>query len=466
MAKTKIVATLGPASEQVEIIREMITSGVDVFRFNTKHNMPDWHEEMILRVRSCARELSLPIGILVDLQGPEIRVNTPEKKPIKVKKDQEVVFSLAQNPTGFCIPTRELYEALTVGDVAVIDDGRFVFTITSVEAELFIARPADDYVISDRRGMSIPGVRIELPLLTSRDFSILEMCERTKPDFIALSFVRDSHDVAKLRAELTQCGLSSQIVSKIEGKQAVENIEVIIDVSDAIMVARGDLGVELPIEQITYWQKLIIKRCRLASKPVITATEMLQSMVQNPRPTRAEVSDVSNAVFDGTDATMLSGESATGLYPVQTVRVMEKIASFNEEKSFVSSAELSETADQTRVITHAVIDIIEHMKSFKIDAVVVFTETGRTARDLSRFRPQLPIYAITEKLETQNLLTLSYGVIPFLVTLPEGVVLEIDSVVHMLQEKGILEKGKRVIFVHGDHWKIPGLTNTITIKEV
>ncbi|PIZ46837.1 pyruvate kinase [candidate division WWE3 bacterium CG_4_10_14_0_2_um_filter_41_14] len=466
MSKTKIVATIGPACESDESIRAMITSGVSVFRFNTKHNESAWHEEAIGHVRKIAQEISIPTGILVDLQGPEIRVNTPEKKPLSVLKDQKVIFSYESQPNGFCIPTRQLYEALSVGVVVVIDDGKYVFTVTKVTKESFTARATEDYTISDRKGMNVPGVRIDLPLLTSRDHTMLEMCERVNPDFIALSFVRDKNDVLHLREELSQRNLSAHIVSKIEGKQAIENIEEIIDSSDAIMVARGDLGIELPFEQITYWQKLIIKRCRLASKPVITATEMLQSMVENPRPTRAEVSDVSNAVFDGTDATMLSAESATGTYPVQAVRVMEKIASFNEGKSFVPSATSAESSDQTRVMTHAVVDILEHLKNFTIDAVVVFTETGRTVRDLSRFRSHIPIYAITENEQIQNQLTLSYGVIPFLVSLPVGVVLEIDSVVTMLKEKKILSEGKRVIFVHGDHWKIPGLTNTITIKEV
>jgi len=466
MAKTKIVATIGPASESEEVLRSMIIAGVDVLRFNTKHNEPEWHGEVIERARKISKEEEIPVGILVDLQGPEIRINTPDKKPIVVRKDQLVTFSMTGENGAVQVPTKEIYGAITVGDVVLIDDGKYMFNIVEADKEFFVAKSVDDYEIGNRKGMNIPGVRIDLPSLTGRDFKMLDMAEKVQPDFVALSFVRDAHDIEILRNELKQRDINSHIVSKIEGKQAVENIEHIIDLLDAVMVARGDLGIELPLEQITYWQKLIIKRCRLASKPVITATEMLQSMVENPRPTRAEVSDVSNAVFDGTDATMLSGETATGMYPLKTVQMMETIATFNEGKNFVPSVKFSETANQTRAITHAVMDIVDQSKDFDIDAVVVFTETGRTARDLSRFRPHVPIYAITEDEKTRNQLNLSYGVIPYLVSLPDGVVLEIDKVIAVLKERGIVLSGRRVIFVHGDHWKIPGLTNTITIKEI
>jgi pyruvate kinase len=232
------------------------------------------------------------------------------------------------------------------------------------------------------------------------------------------------------------------------------------------MVARGDLGIELPIEQIAFWQKQIIKKCRIAARPVITATEMLQSMIENSRPTRAEVSDVANAVFDGTDAVMLSGESASGKHPVKSVQMLVKIAEYNEGKNFVPKLEVSDVVNQSRAITHAVMDIIDQHKDFDLDVGVIFTETGRTARDLARFRPNIPIVAITEEPDTFLQLTMVYGVVPHLMDLPRGQILEIDSVISLLKKERILDSGKRVIFVHGDHWKIPGLTNTITIKEI
>ncbi len=232
------------------------------------------------------------------------------------------------------------------------------------------------------------------------------------------------------------------------------------------MVARGDLGIEVPFEEISYWQKTMIHKCRLAGKPVITATQMLQSMIEAPRPTRAEVSDVANAIFDGTDAIMLSGESAQGKYPVLAVATMRRIAEFNEEKVVLPPLPTDGIFDQTETITHAAMSIVDEEKSFNIAAIVVFTETGTTARKISRFRPHMPIIALTEDAKVRDELCLSYGVIPMLMDFPEGDIFSVEPIIEHLKSMKVVEKGQRLLFIHGHRWREPGLTNTLSIKEV
>lgn len=468
MAKTKIVATLGPASENPLTITQMINAGLDVIRLNTKHNDLNWHREQINVIRKIAQNSGKPLGILVDLQGPEIRVETPAEKPLNIKANAHVVLSGSFIPDQLSIriDSPNLIAQLEPGQDVLIDDGYLAFKVDQVSPTQATLVAQDDYIIKHRKGINFPGLDIDVSPLNHRDYDILDMLKDHPPEFVALSFVRRATDIHLLREELKRRKIETEIIAKIEGKHAIENLDEIIEAADGFMVARGDLGIELPIEEITYWQKLIIRKCRHAAKPVITATEMLQSMIENPRPTRAEVSDVANAVYDGTDAIMLSGETAVGKHPVKAVAMMDRISRFNEEKNFVPKLDAKKIETQTRVIAHAVIDILQQNKDFNLDAAIVFTESGRTARIISRFRPLLPIIAITENTQVRNQLALSYGVDAYRMDLPEGEILEIDSVIELLKSEGIARSGTRIIFVHGDRWKIPGLTNTITIKEI
>ena len=469
MRKTKIVATLGPASDSPETILKLLTNGVNVFRFNTKHADPVWHRERIERVRAIGREYNLPVSIFVDLQGPEIRIETLNKEPVLVAKDEEFVFALdfLKNVKSVKVPIKEVFEALKVGDVVMLNDGYQEFTVIHVQSDQMTVRALDDYEIGHRKGMNLPGIDVALSSLAARDFDFLTMVEELDGvEYIGLSFVRRKTDVDILRKELIKRKINTHIISKIEGAHAIEAIDEIIEVSDAIMVARGDLGVELPIEQLTYLQKMIIRKCRLAAKPVITATEMLESMHDHPRPTRAEVSDVANAVYDGTDAVMLSGETANGQFPVQAVAMMARIANYNEEKNGILHLELDLGLDQSKAITHAVMDLVRLHKDFEIDAVVVFTQTGRTARELARFHPHTPVIAISEDIQVCNQLALVYGVQAFRFDFPVGEIIEIESVAKLLCAEAVISPGQRVVFVHGNRWRVPGLTNTISIKEI
>ncbi|KKP29270.1 MAG: Pyruvate kinase [Candidatus Nomurabacteria bacterium GW2011_GWF1_31_48] len=296
---TKIVATIGPASDTEEIIEHLIEAGVNVFRFNTKHGTTQWHEERIKRVQQIANKLGKDIGILMDLQGPEIRLETFDKKPIFVERGETLKITV--EPTekfkSICIPRKEVFEALNKGDQILIDDGSIELKVTSVSESLIEAVTEDPGEIGHRKGVNFPGVRVDLPSLIKDDLEKLSMAGVNKVDFVALSFCRTKMDVENLRKELEKRKMKSMVVAKIESREALDNIDEIIEAADGIMVARGDLGVEVPIEELAYWQKKIIEKCRVRNKPVITATQMLQSMIENLRPTRAEATDVANAVL-------------------------------------------------------------------------------------------------------------------------------------------------------------------------
>lgn len=332
MRRSKIVATIGPVCDTPQGIEDMIHAGVDIFRFNMKHATRDWHDERILLVRQISKQIGKPVGILIDLQGPEIRVETSNKQEVAFKQGETVTFRLKiQDNREIGIPTPEVFAALKTGNSVLIDDGSVELVVKETGSDWFKAQVSTDYTIKHRKSLNIPGVDIDLPSLIEDDYLKLDMKNANLVDFVALSFTRTKKDVEILRDELTKRGLTKAwICAKIENQMALDNIDEIVASAECVMVARGDLGVETPMEKLAYNQKLIIKKCREANKPVITATQMLHSMVHNPRPTRAEMCDVSNAVYDGTDATMLSEETAGGAYPVQTVKTMSKIVEFTE----------------------------------------------------------------------------------------------------------------------------------------
>jgi pyruvate kinase len=467
--KTKIVATIGPACDSRESIAMLIDRGVNVFRFNMKHADIAWHSERIKRVQAIADALKTPIGILIDLQGPEIRIETPGKADIAVKKGELVTFSAKYSDAGrvVCIPHPIVFRVLNVGDALLIDDGFLEFTVKKISGQTLVAEALDDCIIKHRKGMNIPGKKLDLPSLIEDDLRKLDMAQSHKVDFIALSFSRTKKDIEILRTEATKRKLNAKIVAKIESQQALDNLDDLIAAADAIMVARGDLGIEVPIEELAYWQKTIIAKCRAARKPVITATQMLQSMIDNPRPTRAEATDVANAIYDGTDAIMLSGETASGKFPVKAVEAMARIAKFNENKKTQAVMPIAQTPAQnsTELIVRAAISMLMN-ESVPIDALLVFTETGYTARALSSFRPQVPIIAVTDEKKTVETLTLSYSVQPIFEVFPSGIIASFDQVLSHLKKQKLIQPNQTILVIHGKRWKTPGLTNALTIVTV
>ncbi len=468
MRRTKIVATIGPATDTEEKIELLLKSGVNVFRFNMKHGDVAWHTERIQRAQAVADRLGLPVGILIDLQGPEIRLETPNKEPVLVAAGEEILlsFDFVEGRKGIRVPDHRVIDGLNAGDQILIDDGFIEFAVIGRDEQGVLIKAKADYSVSNRKGMNLPGVHLELSSLIDDDFKKLDMAASEKVDFVALSFVRTAEDIRVLKEAMDQRKINAHIVAKIENAKAVEHLDEIIAVSDAVMIARGDLGIEVPFEELTYWQKTMIHKCRQAGKPVITATQMLQSMIDSPRPTRAEVSDVANAVFDGTDAIMLSGETAQGKYPDLAVQAMHRIAEFNEAKVTLPPLEETHVLSQTEAVTRAVSDILGQKRDFSLSAIVVFTETGETARKLARFRPEIPLIALTEDTKTRDELCLSYGIFPLVAQFPEGDIVSVDPIIEQLKALQVVKTGDRLLFVHGRRWKEPGLTNTLSLREV
>lgn len=464
--KTKIVATIGPASDSVTKIKSLIESGVNVFRFNMKHADVAWHRENILKVRGVARSMKERIGILVDLQGPEIRISTFDHEDIKMKKGESIFFTDSAPSRGVVfVPNGFPVASLVPGDPLMIDDGLNEFIITRKTQTGVYAKAVDDCVIQDHKGLNLPGKHINLPSLTRDDLLRLDMSAELDVDFVALSFCRSKKDLDKLKSEMEKRKLQAKVVSKVESREALNNIDEIIANSDVVMVARGDLGVEVPFEELAYWQKVIIDKCRIKSTTVIVATQMLESMKASPRPTRAEVTDVANAVLQGTDAIMLSGETASGKFPLKAVQAMEKIAKFNEGRANSVERVLS-TEEDTELVVSAASSMIKNNHGPQVDAIIVFTDTGFTARVISSYRPTMPIIAVTEKENAIGELTLSYGVIPVYEKFPEGLFKMPTEMFVRLVKKRLIKKGSTVLVIHGEHWKRPGRTNALALHRV
>jgi len=464
---TKIVATIGPATEEKETLRQLIAAGMNIARFNTKHSDPAWHSERLERVRQVAQETNTPIATLLDLQGPEIRINVPGGVGFAVEKGKNALFTSNESYPAeqFAVIPQEVVDSLSISDLVILEDGESEFIVVSKDKNSFIAQAVHDCKVNHRKTMNTPGVVLDMPSLTDRDFQYLDAINPELVDFVGLSFVRDAQDIAILRAELDKRNFKAAIIAKIENQEAINNIDEIIAVSDAVMVARGDLGVEVPYQELTHWQKTIIAKCRVAAVPVITATQMLKSMVENPRPTRAEVSDVANAIYDGTDAVMLSEETTIGAYPVGAVETQTKIAEYNETYTAFPIEDLPKnTTESDKLISNAVASIIHSAE--KIDKIVCFTHTGKTARMFSRLRLQVPIFAVTENVDVRRKLNLLYGVTPFTLDLADTSIEAESRVIVILKEQGIVKTGERIFFVHGNFWQTAGETNSLSVHTV
>lgn len=461
---TKIVTTIGPATETAEMMGHLIDAGANIFRFNTKHSTPEWHDEHIKLAQKVADQKGATLGILLDLQGPEIRLETKDKQTIKVVKDQQLLIGTSfSGDVSVIIPHRVVFEIMKKGDELLIDDGFVETEVVAVTDESLVVKVKNDSVIKHRKGVNLPGKDIDFPSLIDNDIAQIKTNARNKVDFVGLSFVRSAADIKLLRQEMASHHMTSKIVAKIESQPALDRIDEIIAEADAVMVARGDLGVEVPIEQLAYWQKTIIDKCRIANKPVITATQMLESMISNPRPTRAEATDVAHAIMDGTDAIMLSAESASGTYPIRCVETMAKIAKWNErlldheQKSFAQK-------DATTSIAEAAAKLATSQLSPRIDAVVVFTESGFTAHAIARYRLPVPIIAVTDRQQTAEAMTIGYGITPVVVEFPTGDYTGADEVIKSLKSQDYIHPGDTVLVVHGEHWKKSGTTNALAIQ--
>lgn len=468
MRKTKIVVTIGPACDTREKLEEMIEAGVDCFRFNMKHNTIEWHSERMELLESVCQETNSHVAMMLDLQGPEVRIDSVPDKWKHVEIGETIRFA-CPGEEGITLDHPEIFSDLKIGQIIMADDGFLEFEVTQTDKRWVDAKVIEGETIKERKTVNFPGMKLNFPALVEKDVERLSLASRHHVDFVALSFVRSADDVRVLRRELDKYDIKAKIVAKIEHPDAVENLSEVIDEADSVVVARGDLGVEYPLEEVPNLQKFIIRRCREEGKPVVIATQMLESMIEKPRPTRAEVSDVANAVYDSADAVWLSGESAIGKYPVKAVKTLVKIAESTERVMSQPEIEVHwEHGGQTAAIVASAVKLMEcgYRGVCDLDAFVVLTETGRTVDYLSRLRPGLPILALTNNETTRDQLKLSWGVEPIFFEYSKNKRINIKAIVNMLAEKKLVNHGRKVIMIYGELWGTPGLTSVIRVQEI
>ena len=414
MRKTKIVATIGPATSSEEMIEKLIKAGVNVFRFNFSHGDYKTHKENLDKIRKISKKINKIVAVLQDLSGPKIRV-TDVEEPFYVHYGDiiEIVKeNIKGNKNRISINYPEIIDQLKKGDKLYIADGTIRLEVIDKKEDKVIAKVLVGGLISSRKGVNFPNVKLNIPSITEKDKKDIEFGVKEGFDIIALSFVKYASDVKEAKELIKKAGGDQPVFAKIEKHEAVDHIDEIIEEADGIMVARGDLGVEIEMEKVPVIQKKIIKKCNKAGKPVITATQMLLSMVSSPRPTRAEVSDIANAVLDGTDATMLSDETTVGKYPVEAVKVMDKTIRETEKiyPYYRDYGKKEKTA--TSAIAEAAVNLSEDINA---KAIVAFTKSGRTARNVSKYRPECSILAITHDEKTLRRLSIVWGVNPYMV---------------------------------------------------
>lgn len=476
MAFTKIVATVGPNCDSVEKLTRLIREGVSVFRFNLKHNTQKWHSIRIARVQKAARIAGKPVATLLDFQGPEIRIGVFKEKTLRLKKGDKVYFVTLEGETAekeIVLNNLELLQKLNPGQKILLDAGAFIFEVIKNEKTRVLTKVTEGGILTSRKSVNIPGVELSLPTLAKKDIEDITLASREKVDFVALSYVREKKDIVIFREALIKQNVNANIIAKIETKKAIDNLDQIIDVSDGVMVARGDLGVEFPLEQVPFLQKQIIQKCLKLGKPVITATQMLESMIVNPSPTRAEISDVANAIYDRSDALMLSAESAIGKYPEKSVGMMRRTAEFTESKLEKPQDFDYKITHQTAAITYGAYQLLqsEFCQRKNIKAFVVLTETGMTARMLSRLRPNLPIYSLTRSKHIADQLCLVWGVTPIYYNFGANSYdkkesTHIRQILAVVRKQGVVKKSDKVIMIYGEDWGTPGKTSVIRIQEV
>lgn len=464
---TKIVATIGPVSDSEEMIKKMILSGVDVIRFNFKHADLEWHESRIKRVNQVAGQLGRHVGILIDLHGPEIRVSLPQDE-LEVTKGGLYLFGdviFKEKKPGISVDPSYIIKTLKGGEKVFIEDGFFEFEVVKEEDKYYLLSKQDG-IIKNKKNCNILGVDFPFSSLVEKDLMGLQMAVKNEVDFVALSFVRGPNDISILKEEMKRFKLNSKIIAKIETRLALKNIDKIVNLSDGIMVARGDLGVELSLEEVPYYQKLIIDKARKNNKFVITATQMLQSMVNSRLPTRAEVSDVANACYDKTDAVMLSGETANGKFPLESVKTMRRIILFNENKfDFGIDYSSFDLEEKEEIIAKTVVDLIKRQRNIKekVDAIVVFTETGKTARLISANRPSVPIIAFVPEKRIADSLTINYGIFPIVYSENFNREIDLTSIKNAIRylNKNYGFFGNNFLLIHGDFWRVRGKISTM-----
>ncbi|WP_159887234.1 pyruvate kinase [Paenibacillus puerhi] len=470
LPKTRIVCTMGPACDNVPMLKEMILSGMNVARLNMAHGDLDEQRQRIVKVREAERETGKPVAVLLDIKGPEVRIGKLKESSYLLETGKRLTLTtelIEGDGERIAVNYAELTRDVSPGSRILLDDGLIELRVEAIEGTEIHTRILNGGVIKPRKGVNLPGTRTSLPGVTARDVEHIRFGVEEGVDIVAASFVRKAEDVLEIRRLLEELGAGHvQIISKIENQEGVDELDAILEASDGLMVARGDLGVEVPVEEVPHIQKQMIQKCNLAGKPVITATHMLDSMQSNPRPTRAEASDVANAVLDGSDAIMLSGETAAGKYPLESVRTMASIASRMEEsldyrELFVRTAALQQT-NITEAISQAVVSSALELQA---KAIVTPTESGFTARMVAKYRPNAPIIAVAPNEHMLRRLSLVWGVTPILGGSVRTTDEMFESAIASGKATGIVESGDLVIVSAGVPIGKSGSTNLIKIMH-
>ncbi len=473
--RTKIVATIGPTSRDEDTLRQMIRAGMNVARINFSHGDHETHGKTIDDVRRIAEEEGAVIAVMCDIQGPKIRIGKIAQEPLDLKKGDTITLTLDEadgTNNVVTIPHPEFVRDIKPGMTLLLDDGKWEFVVKSVTGRALVCEVVVGGPLTSRKGVMAPTARLTLSAITDKDRADVEFALSKKTEYIAMSFVRSQDDIREMRWLMRHLGGSAAIIAKIEKHEALENIEEIIDASEAIMVARGDLGVETPAEEVPFQQKRIIRLCNEAGKPVVTATQMLNSMVDSPRPTRAEASDVYNAILDGTDAVMLSNESASGSYPVKSVETMANIAAIAERNLLnvdkwvgrkITKPDVEGREAVSDAISQATSQIAE---ALSCKAIVTSTLTGYTTRRVAKERPRTPILCVTPNEVTFRRMALVWGVIPLMV--PEFNTIDemIGVVVRAAHKAMLVDAGDSLVIIAGVPFRVGGQTNFLKIHTV
>lgn len=469
MRKTKIICTIGPASESEENLRKLMKAGMNVARFNFSHGSHEEHKAKFARVLKVSGELGVSVATLLDTKGPEIRLRDFAAGKVELKAGQDFILTTEEilgDETKASITYKNLKEDVKEGSHILIDDGKIEMEVKKIEGEEIVCKVLNGGMVSNHKGINVPGVDLTMPYISDVDRADIMFGVQMGFDFIAASFVRNKEDVLAIREILDENKSPIKIISKIESLQGIQNLEEILSVSDGIMVARGDMGVELPMEEVPIIQKKMIKMAVAAGKHVITATQMLESMIHNPRPTRAEANDVANAIYDGTTAIMLSGESAAGKYPVEAVETMARIAERTENAIDYDSRMLRSTPrnldDVTTAISYATCTTSMRLSA---QAIITVTMSGFTAGMVSRYKPKCQIVACSVNPRVCRQMALMWGVTPILMSREETTKELFDEAIHLAKKQGLVENGDTVVLTAGMPLGVSGKTNMIQVME-
>lgn len=473
MRRTKIIATIGPASSNPSTIAQLLDAGMDVARLNFSHGTHEYHAENIAMLRDIARQHQRPLAILQDLQGPKIRTGILQnEQPVHLNNgDPFTITTREVVGSASCVSTT--YQALPrdvkPGDRILISDGLLELQVTSTNHDEVHTEVVVGGELRQKQGINLPQVDISAPALTPKDAEDLEFGLEHGVDYVALSFVRQASDITEIKERIAARGKNVPVIAKIEKPEALEDIQAILSLADGIMVARGDLGVEIPAEKLPVVQKELIEAANAAGKPVITATQMLDSMIRNPRPTRAEASDVANAIFDGTDAVMLSGETASGLYPVEALKMMARIASEadNGDRRFIHTPAVSMRISQQQDVPHAISAAVRAIvQALNVSAIVALTQSGNTARLISRQRPTVPIFAFTPSESVYQRLSLLWGVTPLMDEYANHLSDLASRVKSVLLQHGYVEPCDLIVITGGHPLTARGSTNFLKVMQI